>query len=40
MRTLLATLFALAFLAAPASAQENPIFQSPGIPPPGANDPS
>src|SRR5919197_4093034 len=34
---------ALAFMllaAAPASAQENPIYQSPGIAPPGANDPS
>jgi pimeloyl-ACP methyl ester carboxylesterase len=40
MRTVLATLFALALLAAPASAQQNPIFQSPGIPPPGANDPA
>jgi pimeloyl-ACP methyl ester carboxylesterase len=26
--------------AAPAGAQENPIYQSPGIPPPGANDPN
>ena len=28
------------YAAAPAGAQENPIFQSPGIPPPGANDPA
>src|SRR5689334_17543206 len=36
---LLALLLALA-AAAPASAQENPIYLSPGIPPPGANNPS
>src|SRR4051812_48737242 len=37
---LLTFLLALtAAAAAPASAQENPIYQSPGIPPPGANDP-
>jgi pimeloyl-ACP methyl ester carboxylesterase len=28
------------FAAAPAAAQQNPIFQSPGIPPPGANNPA
>jgi pimeloyl-ACP methyl ester carboxylesterase len=40
MRAALATALVLVLLsAAPASAQEDPIFQAPGIPPPGANDP-
>src|SRR3954469_4188858 len=41
-RALLLTVFAVlcaAGWAGTASAQENPIYQSPGIPPPGANDP-
>jgi pimeloyl-ACP methyl ester carboxylesterase len=36
----LAVLLLAAGWAGTASAQENPIFQSPGIPPPGANDPA
>jgi triacylglycerol lipase len=41
MRAALALALALTLLcAAPAGAQQNPIFQPPGIPPPGANDPS
>jgi triacylglycerol lipase len=40
MRCALLTLALLLLAAAPASAQENPIYQSPGIPPPGANDPA
>jgi len=40
MRAALLTLALLLLAAAPAGAQENPIFQSPGIPPPGANDPA
>jgi pimeloyl-ACP methyl ester carboxylesterase len=38
--TLALVLLAAAGWAGTASAQENPIFQSPGIPPPGANDPA
>ena len=38
--TLALALAVLALSAAPAAAQENPLFLSPGIPPPGANDPS
>ena len=40
MRTAILALAVLLLTAAPAGAQENPIFQSPGIPPPGANDPA
>jgi pimeloyl-ACP methyl ester carboxylesterase len=40
MRAGLLALVLVALVAAPASAQENPIFQSPGIPPAGANDPA
>ena len=40
MRAALLSLALLLLAAAPASAQENPIYQSPGIPPPGANDPA
>jgi len=40
MRCALLTLALLLLAAAPASAQANPIYQSPGIPPPGANDPA
>ena len=41
MRSALVLGLALVLLAAaPAGAQENPIFQPPGIPPPGANDPA
>ena len=41
MRATLALALAITLLcAAPAAAQTNPIFQSPGIPPPGANDPA
>jgi pimeloyl-ACP methyl ester carboxylesterase len=40
MRAALLALAVLLLSAAPAGAQTNPIFQSPGIPPPGANDPS
>ena len=41
MRATLALALAITLLcAAPAAAQTNPIFQSPGIPPPGANNPA
>ena len=41
MRSTLALALVLVLCAAaPAGAQENPIYQSPGIPPPGANDPA
>jgi pimeloyl-ACP methyl ester carboxylesterase len=41
MRATLALALAITVLsAAPAAAQQNPIFQSPGIPPPGANNPA
>ena len=40
MRAALLSLALVLLSAAPAAAQENPIFQSPGIPPPGANDPA
>jgi hypothetical protein len=40
MRAGLLALALLLLVAAPASAQENPIFQPPGIPPAGANNPA
>ena len=40
MRAGLLALAVLLVAAAPASAQENPIFQAPGIPPAGANNPA
>ena len=40
MRAAVLALAVLLLAAAPAGAQTNPIFQSPGIPPPGANDPA
>ncbi len=40
MRAGLLALVLVLLAAAPAGAQQNPIFQSPGIPPPGANDPA
>jgi pimeloyl-ACP methyl ester carboxylesterase len=40
MRAGLLALVLVALAAAPAGAQQNPIFQAPGIPPPGANDPA
>jgi pimeloyl-ACP methyl ester carboxylesterase len=41
MRATLALALAITLLcSAPAAAQTNPIFQSPGIPPPGANNPA
>jgi pimeloyl-ACP methyl ester carboxylesterase len=39
-RSLLFALTLVLLAAAPAGAQQNPIFQSPGIPPPGANNPA
>ena len=39
MRAGILALVVLLVAAAPASAQENPIFQAPGIPPAGANNP-
>ncbi len=40
MRAGLLTLALVLLAAAPAAAQENPLFQAPGIPPAGANDPA
>jgi pimeloyl-ACP methyl ester carboxylesterase len=40
MRSGLLALALVLLVTAPASAQQNPIFQSPGIPPAGANDPA
>jgi triacylglycerol lipase len=40
MRAAILALVLVLLAAAPAGAQQNPIFQSPGIPPPGANNPA
>ena len=40
MRAGLLALVLVALAAAPAGAQQNPIFEAPGIPPPGANNPA